>query len=56
LLTACYAFALLGRAYSLAAKFGYTFIWRLNFLRRMPLGSHDQFLAAAASKCHLPET
>jgi hypothetical protein len=37
-------------------KFGYIFIWRLNFLSRVPLGSRDQFLAAAASKCHLPET
>ncbi len=38
------------------SKFGFTFVWRLNFVDRVPLGSRDQFLAAAASKCQLPET
>jgi len=38
------------------SKFGFTFVWRLNFLSRVPVGSRDQFLAAAASKCQLPDT
>lgn len=37
------------------SKVGQTFLWRLNFINRVPLGSRDQFLAAAASKCQLPE-
>lgn len=38
------------------SKVGYTFAWRLNFINQVPLGSRDQFLAAAASRCQLPET
>lgn len=37
------------------SKVGFTFVWRLNFINRVPLGLRDQFLAAAASKCQLPE-
>src|SRR5206468_4592371 len=36
--------------------FGYTFVWRLNFLKRMPTASRDEFLSATASQCQLPET
>lgn len=38
------------------SKIGYTFVWRLNFINQVPPGSRDQFLAAAASRCQLPET
>jgi hypothetical protein len=36
--------------------FGYTFVWRLNFLKRVPTASRDEFLSATASQCQLPET
>jgi ABC-type Fe3+-siderophore transport system permease subunit len=35
--------------------FGYTFVWRLNFLSRVPAASRNEFLNAAASRCQLPE-
>jgi hypothetical protein len=35
---------------------GRTFVWRLDFLKRLPLGARDQLLAATAAKCRLPET
>ena len=35
---------------------GFTFVWRLDFLNRLPLGARDQLLAATAAKCRLPET
>lgn len=38
------------------SKFGYTFVWRLNFLSRMPAESRDGLLSATASQCQLPET
>jgi hypothetical protein len=38
------------------STFGVTFVWRLNFLNRLPLGTRDQLLAATASKCRLAET
>ena len=38
------------------SNFGYTFVWRLNFLERVPATSRDEFLSATASKCQLPET
>jgi hypothetical protein len=38
------------------STFGYTFVWRLNFLTRVPAEARDGFLSATASQCHLPET
>ncbi len=38
------------------SNFGYTFLWRLNFLERVPAASRDEFLSATASQCQLPET
>lgn len=38
------------------SNFGYTFVWRLDFLERVPAASRDKFLSAAASRCQLPET
>jgi hypothetical protein len=38
------------------STFGYTFVWRLNFLQRVPAASRDRFISVAASRCHLPET
>jgi hypothetical protein len=37
-------------------KFGFTFLWRLNFLERVPAASRDGFLSTTASRCQLPET
>ena len=51
-----HALVVLASAHSLPVKVGYTFVWRLNFINQVPLGSRDQFLAAAASRCQLPET
>jgi hypothetical protein len=38
------------------STFGYTFLWRLNFLDTMPTTFRDGFLDSVASKCKLPET
>jgi hypothetical protein len=38
------------------STFGYTFVWRLNFLQRVPAASRDGFVSVAASRCQLPET
>jgi hypothetical protein len=35
---------------------GYSFVWRLNFLKQVPTASRDEFLSARASQCQLPET
>jgi hypothetical protein len=38
------------------STFGNTFVWRLNFLTRLPAASRNEFLDATASQCQLPET
>jgi hypothetical protein len=38
------------------STFGYTFVWRLNFLPRMPAASRVRLISVAASRCRLPET
>ena len=38
------------------STFGYTFVWRLNFLQRVPPASRDGFISVAASRCQLPES
>jgi hypothetical protein len=38
------------------STFGYTFVWRLNFLWRVPPASRDRFISAIGLRCQLPET
>lgn len=38
------------------STFGYTFLWRLNFLQIMPPTSRQMLISKIASKCKLPES